>query len=480
VSESKEKIEAWASYGDDYYYGLNGQDVDYERALHFYLKAAKNEHPHATYMAALCYELGRGTDEYCGTDEYLWQAKNLYELAKSYGDEDAIVRLRTGKPFEPPPPVEDAKAAKGAGGDSITDPKKQNEMGDRYCDGKDGFEQDFEKAAHWFKKAAAQGFAEAQHNLGWCYQEGKGVRQDWQIAASWYEKAAAQGFAKSQRNLGICYEDGEGVRKDLKKAMQLYAQAAAHNEREAQYRLGASFYAGEIVEEDLEKAAHWVGKAALQGHVNAQHLLGVMYGNGEGVKQDFDASRKWLKKAIDNGSELAAEALATLEGEAAKEKIGDDLARGNRAYAAGDFGAAVKFFQRAADEGNAGAQFRLGVCYARGEGVRQNLKTAIIWTEKAAKKGDSEAIETLPTLYSLFGIEHFQRKNYDESFRYHKIAAANDRHYSQLMLGIMYVGGLGVAQDLNQAKVWFYKAASENNPDKDIRKAALEHLNKIK
>jgi TPR repeat protein len=46
---------------------------------------------------------------------------------------------------------------------------------------------------------------------GLMYDKGQGVRQDHAAAASWYRKAAEQGIANAQFNLGIMYDNGEGV-----------------------------------------------------------------------------------------------------------------------------------------------------------------------------------------------------------------------------------------------------------------------------
>jgi hypothetical protein len=51
------------------------------------------------------------------------------------------------------------------------------------------------------------------------YDQGHGVPQDYAQAAIWYRKAAEQGLALAQSNLGVLYEEGRGVPKD-------YAQAA--------------------------------------------------------------------------------------------------------------------------------------------------------------------------------------------------------------------------------------------------------------
>ena len=50
-------------------------------------------------------------------------------------------------------------------------------------------------------KAAEQGHAEAQLNLGWMYQFGRNVPQNYEEAIKWFRKAAEQGHAGAQLNL---------------------------------------------------------------------------------------------------------------------------------------------------------------------------------------------------------------------------------------------------------------------------------------
>lgn len=72
---------------------------------------------------------------------------------------------------------------------------------------------------------AKAGEAEAQLVLGMCYY----LAKDYKQAVYWYKKAAEQGFAKSQYNLGLCYEKGIGVKKDLNKAKYWYDKAVKNN-----------------------------------------------------------------------------------------------------------------------------------------------------------------------------------------------------------------------------------------------------------
>jgi TPR repeat protein len=52
---------------------------------------------------------------------------------------------------------------------------------------------DLGKVAELYEKAADEGFAYSQFNLGWLYETGKGVQQDFGIAAALYQRAADQG-----------------------------------------------------------------------------------------------------------------------------------------------------------------------------------------------------------------------------------------------------------------------------------------------
>jgi len=66
-------------------------------------------------------------------------------------------------------------------------------------------DQDFAEAAKWYLRAADQELADAQCNLGLCYQTGRGVRQNTTEAVRWFIRAARQGNKTAQHNLGLHY-----------------------------------------------------------------------------------------------------------------------------------------------------------------------------------------------------------------------------------------------------------------------------------
>ena len=49
----------------------------------------------------------------------------------------------------------------------------------------------------WYLKAAEQGYADAQYNLGLMYEKGQGVRQSKIVAKEWFKKACANGDKQS-------------------------------------------------------------------------------------------------------------------------------------------------------------------------------------------------------------------------------------------------------------------------------------------
>ena len=58
----------------------------------------------------------------------------------------------------------------------------------------------------WYRKAADQGNASAQFNIGFLYEDGFNVAKDYKEALRWYRKAADQGYADAQCSIGVLYE----------------------------------------------------------------------------------------------------------------------------------------------------------------------------------------------------------------------------------------------------------------------------------
>ena len=83
-----------------------------------------------------------------------------------------------------------------------------------------------------YLKAAEEGDVSAQHDLGVLYAAGEGVAQDFGEALSWWRKAAAQGNAAAQYNIGA---EGWGVPPNKREAVSHWWQAAEQGHSGAQY-----------------------------------------------------------------------------------------------------------------------------------------------------------------------------------------------------------------------------------------------------
>ena len=94
-------------------------------------------------------------------------------------------------------------------------------MGVAYGNG-DGISQNYAKALYWYNKAAMQGYAQAQFNLGLYYENGWGTLSDPQQAIKWYKKAAEQGMTKAQVNLAHCISQTPTYKKIIQKQKNGY------------------------------------------------------------------------------------------------------------------------------------------------------------------------------------------------------------------------------------------------------------------
>jgi serine/threonine-protein kinase len=218
----------------------------------------------------------------------------------------------------------------------------QNALGVKYASG-DGLPRDDTKAVEWYRKAAQQGFAKSQANLGDMYLSGRGgLDKDYNQALSWYLKAAQQDFPDAQYRLGYMYDKGFGTDKDVQRAVKLYRAAASAGYPDAENLLGILFAtAGDGVPQDDDEAVVWYRKAADQGFAKAQKNLGDMYFFGRGVDKDYQQAMAWYNKAAD---------------------------------------------QQFAD-----AQYRLGFMNEKGLGTQQSDQSAVDLYQKAARGGSVEA-----------------------------------------------------------------------------------------
>ena len=237
--------------------------------------------------------------------------------------------------------------------------------------------------------AADKGDAKAQYELGHHLANGIGINRDYAKAVQYMRQSADQGYADAQLELGSYYGRGIGVPRNVTMAVQWYRKAADQGNALAQYAMGGFYAVGRGVTNDMDEAIQWWLKAAGQDQVDAEAKLGEIYlipTAPYGTNYlNYAESLKWLNKAAAQGSAGAMNNL----GVAYENGFGVKM----------DFKEAARRYRAAAEQGNDTAQANLGQLYFDGRGVDFDLVQAYKWFKLSAGKGN-----TLGTV----GLANFQ------------------------------------------------------------------------
>ena len=113
-----------------------------------------------------------------------------------------------------------------------------------------------------------------------------------------------------------------------------------------------------------------------------------------------------------------------------------------------------------AEQGDASAQYNLGVRYAFGRGVPQDEAEAVRWYRLSADQGDADAQYELGGRYS-FGEGVPQDEA--EAVRWYRLSAEQGNATAQWLLGIRYAIGEGVLKDSVLAHMWCNIAGANGN-----------------
>ena len=117
-------------------------------------------------------------------------------------------------------------------------------------------------------------------------------------------------------------------------------------------------------------------------------------------------------------------------------------------------------FQSDAAQGNAKAQYNLGLCYYGGKGVSRSDSEAVFWWHKAAEQGLDRAQFNLGNhYYRGLGVS----QSYSEAISWWRKAAEQGHVRAQYNLGLCYFEGKGTAQSSSDAVIWWCKAAEQGD-----------------
>jgi TPR repeat protein len=134
-----------------------------------------------------------------------------------------------------------------------------------------------------------------------------------------------------------------------------------------------------------------------------------------------------------------------------------------------DFAEAIKWYRKAAEQGDSRAQTNLGYMYNKGFGVPQDFTEAAKWYRKADEQGGPDALFYRGVYNEDLGVP----RDYVEAAKWYHKAAEQGVPSVQYYLGIMYYKGKDFLQDSVQAHMWLNLAASQGH------KKAREYRDKI-
>jgi len=120
----------------------------------------------------------------------------------------------------------------------------------------------------------------------------------------------------------------------------------------------------------------------------------------------------------------------------------------------------AKLCLRAAEQGSAEAQHKLGKFHTTGRGVPFSYEEALKWYRKAAEQGHAEALYEIGYMYdNSLGVH----RKPDEALKYYRLAAKKGAAEAQYELGVMYENGFGVRKRSARAATCYRKAAEQGH-----------------
>lgn len=246
---------------------------------------------------------------------------------------------------------------------------------------------DINKATMQYRMAANNGDPHGQFCLANLFREGKGVQKNEVEAARLYKQAADNGYGRSMVIFGNCLNEGIGVTQFKPGAVSYYKAAAEKGKAVGQFKYGEFIEEGKFVEKNLSLAAHFYKLSSDQHYAEAEFALGSLHEFGKGVKIDIDSAASLYKRAADQRLDRA------------EDRYGKCLQRGRGVQKSPIM--AVDFFRRSASQKFAAGQFHLGRSFETGLGVPSgpDLSVAINNYKLAAAQNHQQALYHLGLLY---------------------------------------------------------------------------------
>jgi TPR repeat protein len=165
-----------------------------------------------------------------------------------------------------------------------------------------------------------------------------------------------------------------------------------------------------------------------------------------------------LKRALLPAAVLLLAGLLPISGAHAA----GEYERGKQAYKASDYASARQIWMPLALRGETRAQYSIGLLYEKGQGVEQDLSTALSWYRKAAEQNHADSQHRMAVAYA-YGLGGLIKDDATAVKWLHKAASNGHRKSQRLLARIYETGELGVTPDPGKARQWSNLSTTKKN-----------------
>lgn len=267
--------------------GSHGYQQDYEKAVAWWMQAAKKNNDEAVANLGFCYMYGMGVAADSTT------ASRLFEKALKLGNKQVET-------------IHDSLAATGVVFSNML-------LAKCYKLGY-GVKANASKALQYYKKAAELDNVEAMREAAIMMRSSK----DDTAALATFDKAMQKGDVASTYYYGKMLCEGRGAARNVKAGVETIRKAADKGYAAAQYELAEAYANGSGVDSNAAEAFRWYSAAARSGNRAAWWQKAECYRNGIGTYIDFEEAMECYAKAADLGYQNKLGAL--LSGESTEWK----------------------------------------------------------------------------------------------------------------------------------------------------------------
>lgn len=305
-------------------------------------------------------------------------------------------------------------------------------------------------------------------------------REQYTKAFQMYSAAGAKlDNCDALNGLGDCYYYGKHVPVNYTQAVRLYELAAIQDRTKTRFELGHSYYSSKGVNQSDDKAFRHFKDAAMAGSMDAAAYLGICYANGYGTKKDTIQAGQWMKKSAEKGipTGLYGWGVYLYEGIGTQKNIPQAVeyfkkaaeggiipsmnCLGEHYYNLKQYSESLKWYEMAADKGNAKAQYWTAVLYSDKKDLANAKNVAKSWFTKSAVQGYVKAMSQLAWILHNEGTPEGKK----QAFEWWNKAAQKGNVVSQYNLALCYDNAWGVTRSKANAVKWFIEAAKNKHKE---------------